>query len=63
MKQLVDADLKHSLRRQQRARNQAELVAETHRCFRRSQRQPYIVCGYFGGPHIRYVLDEYPMSF
>ncbi|NEC63838.1 IS630 family transposase [Streptomyces sp. SID9727] len=27
------------------------------------QRQPHIVHGYFGGPHVRYVLDENPMSF
>ncbi|MGY3785360.1 IS630 family transposase [Streptomyces antibioticus] len=61
--ELVNADLKHSLPKQHRARNQAELAAETRRFFRRRQRQPHIVRGYFGGPHVRYVLDENPMSF
>ncbi|WP_446446979.1 IS630 family transposase [Streptomyces bacillaris] len=48
--ELVNADLKHSLPRQHRARDQAELAAETRRFFRRRQRQPHIVRGYFGGP-------------
>ncbi|WP_420711821.1 transposase [Streptomyces sp. NRRL F-5123] len=61
--ELVNADLKHSLPKQHRARNQAELAAETRRFFHRRQRQPHIVRGYFGGPHVRYVLDENPMSF
>ncbi|MFF7250443.1 hypothetical protein ACFZBU_42000 [Embleya sp. NPDC008237] len=61
--ELVNADLKHSLPRQHRARDQDELAAETRRFFRRRQRQPHIVCGYLGGPHVRYVLDENPMSF
>ncbi|MGW6396421.1 transposase [Streptomyces sp. NPDC055103] len=67
--ELVNADLKHSPPKQHRARNQAELAAETRRFFRRRQRQrqrqrqPHIVRGYFGGPHVRYVLDENPMSF
>ncbi|MER7393986.1 hypothetical protein ABT381_00490 [Streptomyces sp. NPDC000151] len=30
---------------------------------RQRQRQPHIVRGYFGGPHVRYVLNENPMSF
>ena len=46
-----------------RARNQAELAAEARRFFRRRQRQPHIVRGYFGGPHVRYVLNGNPMSF
>ncbi|MER8199832.1 IS630 family transposase, partial [Streptomyces microflavus] len=46
-----------------RARDQAELAAETRRFFRRRQRQPHIVRGYFGGPHVRYLLHENPMSF
>ncbi|KOU62686.1 hypothetical protein [Streptomyces sp. IGB124] len=41
----------------------AELAAETRRFFRRRQRQPHIVRDYFGGPHVRYGLDENPMSF
>ncbi|WP_455431432.1 IS630 family transposase [Streptomyces evansiae] len=61
--ELVNADLKHSLPKQHRARNQSELAAETRRFFRRRQRQPHIVRRYFGGPHVRYVLDENPMSF
>ncbi|WP_455770114.1 IS630 family transposase [Streptomyces cinereoruber] len=61
--ELVNADLKHSLPKQHRARDQAELAAGTRRFFRRRQRQPHIVRGYFGGPHVRYVLDENPMSF
>lgn len=61
--ELVNADLKHSLPRQYRARNQAELAAEARRFFRRRQRQPHIARGYFGGPTIRYVLDENSTSF
>lgn len=61
--ELVDADLKRSLPRTHRARNQTELAAETRRFFHRRQRQPHIVRGYFGGPHVRYVLDENPLSF
>ncbi|MFJ9718925.1 IS630 family transposase [Streptomyces sp. NPDC101213] len=49
--ELVNADLKHSLPRQHRARDQAELAAETRRFFRRCQRQPHIARGYFGRPH------------
>ncbi|XUZ25114.1 transposase [Streptomyces sp. RMIT01] len=60
---LVNADLKRSLPHTHRARNQAELAAETRRFFHRRQRQPHIVRGYFGGPHVRYVLDKNPMSF
>jgi transposase len=59
----VNADLKHSLPKQHRAREQAELAAETRRFFRRRQRQPHIIRGYFGGPHVHYVPDENPMSF
>jgi hypothetical protein len=59
----VTADLKHSLPRQHRARNQSELAAQTRRFFRRRQRQPHIVRGCFGGPTVRYTLDENPMSF
>ncbi|WP_406409265.1 hypothetical protein [Streptomyces sp. NBC_01643] len=40
-----------------------ELAAETRRFFRRRQRQPYIVRGYFGSQHVLYTLDENPMSF
>ncbi|MFE0654703.1 IS630 family transposase [Streptomyces sp. NPDC059534] len=61
--ELVNADLKRSLPHTHRARNQVELAAETRRFFHRRQRQPHIVRGYFGGPHVRYVLDENPMSF
>ncbi|MGI5194171.1 transposase [Streptomyces sp. CA-288835] len=50
--EFVNADLKHSLPKQHRARNQAELAAETRRFFRRRQRQPHIVRGYFGSPHV-----------
>ncbi|WP_031511521.1 IS630 family transposase [Streptomyces megasporus] len=55
--ELVNADLKHSLPRQHRARSQAQLAAETRRFFHRRQRQPHIVRGYFGGPHVRYILE------
>nr|WP_245880386.1 transposase [Streptomyces zhaozhouensis] len=58
--ELVNADLKHSLPRQHRARNQAELAAETRRFFRRRLRQPHIIRGYFGGPTVRYVLNGNP---
>ncbi|MFF1488515.1 hypothetical protein ACIGZH_15855 [Streptomyces sp. NPDC058319] len=53
----------HLMVRQHRTRNQAELAAETRRFFRRRQRQPHIVRDYFGGPAVRYVLDENPISF
>ncbi|MDX3707708.1 hypothetical protein PV733_01780 [Streptomyces europaeiscabiei] len=45
-----------------RARNQAQLAAETRRFFHRRQRQPHTVRGYFGGPHVRYPLEENPLS-
>ncbi|MFF6839359.1 hypothetical protein ACFY8X_11235 [Streptomyces tanashiensis] len=54
--------LKHSLSKQHRARDQDELAAETRRFFRGRQRQPHVVRGYFGGPHVRYALDENPMG-
>ncbi|MFE8979106.1 transposase [Streptomyces cyaneofuscatus] len=59
--ELVNADLKRSLPHTHRARNQAEL-AEARRFFHRRQRQPHIIRGYFGDPHVRYALDENPMS-
>lgn len=61
--ELVNADLKRGLPRQHRARDQAELAAETRRFFHRRQRQPHIVRGCFGGPHVRYALDKNPISF
>ncbi|GAA0271549.1 hypothetical protein GCM10010302_06440 [Streptomyces polychromogenes] len=61
--ELVNPDLKHSLPKQHRARDQAALAAEIRRFFHRPQRQPRIVRGSFGGPHVRYVLDEKPISF
>lgn len=61
--ELLNADLKHRLPKQHRARNQAEPAAETSRFFRKRQRQPHLVRGYFGGPHVRHVLNENPMSF
>jgi hypothetical protein len=54
----VDADLKRSLPHTHRARNQTELAAGTRRFFHRRQRQPHIVTGYFGGPHVSYILDN-----
>ncbi|MEU2113908.1 IS630 family transposase [Streptomyces sp. NPDC019507] len=55
--ELVNADLKRSLPMRSRARDQAQLAAETRRFFHRRQRQPHIVRGYFGGPHVRYTLE------
>jgi transposase len=55
--ELVNADLKRSLPMHSRARDQAQLAAETRRFFHRRQRQPHIVRGYFGGPHVRYILE------
>lgn len=55
--ELVNADLKRSLSRTHRARNQAELSAEPGWFIRRRQHQPHIVRGYFGGPHLRCTLD------
>lgn len=42
--------LKRSLPMHSRARDQAQLVAETRMFFHRRQRQPHMVRGYFGGP-------------
>lgn len=61
--ELVDAALKPSLPSRRRARNQAELATETRRFFRRRQRQPHIIRGCFGGPTVRYVLNENSMNF
>jgi transposase len=61
--ELVKADLKRSLPTSSRAQNQAQLAAETRRFFHRRQRQPHIVRGYFGGPHVRYTLEENQLSF
>jgi transposase len=55
--ELVNADLKRSLPMHSRARDQAQLAAETRRFFHRRQRQPHIIRGYFGGPHLRYILE------
>lgn len=55
--ELVNADLKRSLPMHSRARDQAQLAADTRRFFHRRQRQPHIVRGYFGGPHVRYILE------
>ncbi|MER7694626.1 IS630 family transposase, partial [Streptomyces sp. NPDC097610] len=41
----------------------AQLAAETRRFFYRRQRQPHIVRGYLGGPHVRYTLEENHLSF
>ncbi|GAA1292493.1 hypothetical protein GCM10009647_002600 [Streptomyces sanglieri] len=56
--ELVNTDLKRSLPHTHRARNQAELAAETRRFFHHRQHQPHILRGYFGGPHVHYVLSE-----
>jgi transposase len=61
--ELVNADLKRSLPMSHRARDQGELAAEARRFFRRRQRQPHIVRGYFHGPQVRYTLDENQLSF
>ncbi len=57
--ELVNADLKQSLPRHSWARDQAQLAAETRRFF---HRRPHIIRGYFGGPHVRYVIDEKPFG-
>jgi transposase len=61
--ELVNADLKRSLPMSSRARDQAQLAAETRRFFHRRQRQPHIVRGYFGGPHVRCTLEQNHLSF
>ena len=61
--ELVNADRKHSFPKSHRVRNQDQLAAETRRFFRRRQRQPHIVRGYFHGHHARYTLNENPLSF
>ncbi|MEV5646526.1 hypothetical protein AB0L67_41920 [Streptomyces flaveolus] len=33
-------------------------IDQARQFFHRRQRQTYIVRGYFGGRHVRYVLDE-----
>ncbi len=55
--ELVNADLKRSLPMHSRARDQTQLAAETRRFFHRRQGQPHIVRGYFGGRHVRYILE------
>ncbi|MFE5690680.1 IS630 family transposase [Streptomyces sp. NPDC056512] len=55
--ELVNADLKRSLPMHSRARDQAQLAAEARRFFHRRQRQPHITRGYFGGPHVCYILE------
>lgn len=55
--ELVNTDLKRSLPMRSRACDQARLAAETRRFFYRRQRQPHIIRGYFGGPHVRYILE------
>jgi transposase len=55
--ELVNADLKRSLPMHSRARDQAQLATETRRFFHRRQCQPHMVRGYFGGPHVRYILE------
>ncbi|WP_371273150.1 hypothetical protein [Streptomyces sp. MUSC 14] len=40
-----------------RAFEQAQLAAEPRTFFRRRQHQPHIIRGYFGGPHVRYILE------
>ncbi|WP_331731026.1 hypothetical protein OHV05_37940 (plasmid) [Kitasatospora sp. NBC_00070] len=56
-------DLKRSLPLPQPAKSQGELAAETRGFFHRGQGQPHIVRGYFGGPRVRYALDENPLDF
>ncbi|WP_444544859.1 transposase [Streptomyces alanosinicus] len=56
--ELVNADLKRSLPMHSRARDQAQLAAETRRFFHRRQRQPHIVRGCFDGPHVRCISNR-----
>lgn len=56
----VNADLTRSLPTPSRAQGRAELAAQARRFFHRRQRQPHIVRGYLGGPHVRYILEERP---
>ncbi len=58
--ELVNVDLKRSLPMHGRARDRAQLAAETRGFFRRRRRRPHIVRGYFGSPRIRYVLERTP---
>jgi transposase len=55
--ELVNADLKRSLLPASRARNADQLADEVRRFFRRRQKQPHIVRGYFQGPHVRYITE------
>ncbi|WP_419931290.1 IS630 family transposase [Kitasatospora purpeofusca] len=55
--ELVNADLKRTRLPACRARNAGELAGEVRRFFRRRQKQPHIVRGYFRAPHVRYILD------
>ncbi|MGA5418277.1 IS630 family transposase [Streptomyces pseudogriseolus] len=59
--ELVNADPKRSLPMHSRARDQAQLAAETRRFFHRRQGQPHIVRGYCGGRH--YILEWNSLSF
>lgn len=60
--ELVNADLKHSLPTHSRARDQAQLAAGTRRFFHPHQRQPHLIRGCFGGPHVRCTLEQNPLS-
>ncbi|MFF3611485.1 transposase [Streptomyces sp. NPDC002580] len=61
--ELVNADLGRSLPMSSRARSQAQLAAETRRFLHRRRRQPHLVRGCFGGPHVRCTLEENHLSF
>ncbi|MEV4049490.1 transposase, partial [Streptomyces sp. NPDC049744] len=61
--ELVNGDLKHSSSEFGLIAGSVLLAAETRHFFRRRQRQPHIDRGHFGSPHVRYVLDDNPMSF
>ncbi|WP_438285002.1 transposase [Streptomyces niveus] len=54
----VNADLKSSLPRTHRSRNQPESATETRRSSHRRQHQPHIMRGYFDGRHVRYDIEE-----
>ncbi|WP_234360307.1 transposase [Streptomyces sp. DSM 15324] len=55
--ELVNSDLKRTLLPASRARNADQLADEVRRFFRRRQKQPHIVRGYFQGPHVRYITE------
>ncbi|MGF6889457.1 transposase [Nocardia sp. GAS34] len=55
--EILNADIKRHVHAA-RARTTDDLARETRRFLHRRQRQPHVVRGYFGAPHVRYTRIE-----